>query len=253
VATVAQLAAARRLSQRGVLVRHASTIEALGRVTVLCADKTGTLTTGKIRLHSVSDGVTEQPLDSLDEPGRFILAAALRASPTPAAGTRAAHPTDRAVIKGAHSAHVNDSDGAEGWRVDSEIPFEPSRGYHAVLGRVHGGRRLAVKGAPEVVLPRCTTWRRPKGPVLLDQAATQALGHEIDRLARSGRRVLVVAERAAANHRDLDDQRVARLELLGLVAMGDPVRAFSTATTPCSPDPSSTTSATTSSPNASPR
>ena len=225
VATVAQLAAARRLSHRGVLVRHASTIEALGRVTVLCADKTGTLTTGKIQLRSVSDGICEQPLQDLDARGRAIVAAALRASPTPRQGERAAHPTDRAVIKGAEEAGVTDGLGAPGWRVDTVLPFEPSRGYHAVLGRVRGGRRLAVKGAPEVVLPRCTTWRRPDGVEPLDDPSTQVLHREIDRLARRGYRVLVVAERPATDRGDLDDDRIARLELLGLVAMGDPVRA----------------------------
>ncbi|MBW3579001.1 MAG: hypothetical protein KY462_14925 [Actinobacteria bacterium] len=59
LATVAQLAAARRLSRRSVLVRNPRAVEALGRVDVVCADKTGTLTEGRIRLAAVSDGVRE--------------------------------------------------------------------------------------------------------------------------------------------------------------------------------------------------
>ncbi|MGZ4633923.1 HAD-IC family P-type ATPase [Oryzihumus sp.] len=224
VATVAQLAAARRLSGRKALVRHASTIEALGRVDVLCADKTGTLTTGQIQLTCVSDGVSELPLGELDGPARSILAAALRATPSGEDGAHVSHPTDRAVIEGARVAAVTQGLDAAGWRVDVEVPFEPSRGYHAVVGRVRAGRRLAVKGAPEVILPRCRTWRRAGGATRLDARGRTRLNSRIDELARRGYRVLAVAEGPATGTADLDDERVAGLELVGLVAMSDPVR-----------------------------
>jgi cation-transporting ATPase I len=102
VATAAELAAARRLSKRGALVRNPPTIEALGRVDVLCFDKTGTLTEGRIALRVVSDGMVERPSDS-DEPRvREVVAAALRAGPDH--NGRLAHPTDRAVVEGAAAA-----------------------------------------------------------------------------------------------------------------------------------------------------
>src|SRR5205085_9846556 len=63
--SAAQLAAARRLSREGALVRNARTIEALGRVDVLCFDKTGTLTEGRIRLAVVSDGAGGNRLDEV--------------------------------------------------------------------------------------------------------------------------------------------------------------------------------------------
>ena len=229
VATVAQLASARRLSGRNALVQHPSTIEALGRVDVLCADKTGTLTTGRIRLHEVSNGFVARPLEALDEEARGILAAALRATP-PASGTgHIAHPTDAAVIKGAHRAGVDDQLGAYGWRAHTELAFEPGRGYHAVLGTVGSRHLLVVKGSPETVLPSCTAWRRGGETVELDEAARREVVREVDRLARRGYRVLAVAERPARRSGGLVDQRVARLVLLGFVAMGDPVRPAASA------------------------
>src|SRR5690606_33098151 len=75
LATAAQLAAARRLSERGALVRNARSIEALGRVDVLCVDKTGTVTQGRIALSSISDGVDEQLLADLSGPRVKVLAA----------------------------------------------------------------------------------------------------------------------------------------------------------------------------------
>ena len=63
VATAAELATARRMSKRGAIVRNPTTIEALGRIDVLCFDKTGTLTMGKLRLKQVSDGVSTWPIE----------------------------------------------------------------------------------------------------------------------------------------------------------------------------------------------
>ena len=225
VATVAQLGAARRLSKRNALVRNPGTIEALGRVDVLCSDKTGTLTQGHIRLHRVSSvDSPDQSLDALDMSGRLVLAAGLRASPEHRNGEALAHPTDRAVVRGAAEADVTVELGAGRWRLEAELPFEPSRGYHAVLGRTRTAHRLAVKGAPEIVLPRCTHRLTADGPAPLDAAARADLAAEVDRLARHGYRLLAVAEREASGRRDLRDDRIERLSFVGLLALADPVR-----------------------------
>src|SRR5438045_7951037 len=81
--SAAQLAAARRLSREGALVRNARTIEALGRVDVLCFYKTGTLTQGRIRLVAVSDGTRHGNLDGIDDGPRTVIAAGVRATPLP--------------------------------------------------------------------------------------------------------------------------------------------------------------------------
>ena len=225
VATVAQLGAAQRLSRRNALVRNPATMEALGRVDVLCFDKTGTLTEGRIRLHQVWPGTgTGQALDCLGPDGRAVLAAALRASPEHRNGEPLAHPTDRAVADGGTVAGVSVELGTGGWQLAGELPFEPSRGYHAVLGRTPAGHRLAVKGAPETVLPLCTQVQTPDGPVPLDEPVRQVLAEAADRLAWRGYRVLAVAERHASGRRDLHEDRVKRLAFAGLLAFTDPVR-----------------------------
>ncbi|MEV6227855.1 HAD-IC family P-type ATPase [Saccharopolyspora shandongensis] len=224
VATVAELAAARRLSKRGALVHNSSTIEALGRADVLCFDKTGTLTEGRIALRGVSDGATTRTVANLSTVERKILAAALRASPLADNGEFLPHPTDRAVVEGARTLGVQPSEGTSGWQLIEELPFEPSRGYHMVLGRVGSDHLLSIKGAPEVVLAQCTRWRRDDGDVAFDDAARLGVEEEFDRLARQGYRVLAVAERPATGRRDLDDSRLRDLHLTGLIALADPVR-----------------------------
>ncbi|HET6952972.1 MAG TPA: HAD-IC family P-type ATPase, partial [Acidimicrobiales bacterium] len=222
LATMAQLSAARRLSARGALVRNPKAIEALGRVDLLCCDKTGTLTQGRIELDGVFDG--RVGLDPAG-PGATVLAAALRASPLVSEGDDPLpHLTDRAVVEGAARHGVDPATGVAGWHRRAELPFEPARGYHAVLGRNGGSFLLSVKGAPEVVLPRCTTWQRQGEVVDLDDAVRGELRENVERLARRGYRVLAVAEREASGRADLDDQRVDRLRLLGFAGLTDPVR-----------------------------
>ncbi|MFC4062205.1 HAD-IC family P-type ATPase [Planomonospora corallina] len=222
IATVAELAAARRLSKRAALVRNPSTIEALGRVGVLCFDKTGTLTEGHISLGRVSDGCTAYPVDALPDAYRSIVAAALRAGPR--SGTGLAHPTDRAVVEGARPLGVTAEEGADGWRRIAELPFEPARGYHAVLGESGPDRLLSVKGAPEVVLARCTAVRRGTRTEPLEEEARLGLEREVDALARQGYRVLAVAQRPASGRSDLDEDRIGGLCFLGLLGLADPVR-----------------------------
>ncbi|MER7499006.1 HAD-IC family P-type ATPase [Nonomuraea pusilla] len=224
VATVAELASAKRLSTRNTLVRNPSTIEALGRVDVLCFDKTGTLTEGRISLGRVSNGFAEQAPESATPDFRHIVGAALRAGPRFGGGRAIPHPTDRAVVEGAERMGVTPEDGLDGWERVDELPFEPARGYHAVLGLSGSGHLLSVKGAPEVVLTRCTHLARDGQEEPLDDATRRQLEREVDALALQGYRVLAVAERGASSRADLDESRIERLCFRGFLGLADPVR-----------------------------
>ncbi|WP_020573793.1 HAD-IC family P-type ATPase [Actinopolymorpha alba] len=224
VATVAQLASARRLSKRNALVRNPPTIETIGRVDTLCMDKTGTLTEGRIRLQLISDGQAVERVDALSEMGRAVLATGLRASPERVNGEAPPHPTDRAVVAAAQETGVLPATGVDGWELVDDVPFESGRGYHAALGNTSDGPRLVVKGAPEIVLPTCVAWRRGSEVQAMDQATLATIESEVNRLAGHGYRVLAVAERGASSRQDLTEDRVARLEFLGLLAFADQVR-----------------------------
>ncbi|MGI5374839.1 HAD-IC family P-type ATPase [Streptomyces sp. CA-251387] len=237
VATVAELAAARRLSKRDTLVRSASTIEALGRTDVLCFDKTGTLTEGRISLQQVSDGRERGAPARLTPALRRIVATAALAGP-PGTAADLTHPTDRAIATGAELLGAAPARaaglGTDAWERLAELPFEPGRGYHAVLGRSDSEARIVVKGAPEVVLARCDRVRRGDATEAFAEGLRAETEAEIDRLARRGLRVLAVAERvlpADAPQGEpglgpgLGDDAVHGLSLLGLLGLADPVRA----------------------------
>jgi cation-transporting P-type ATPase I len=226
LATMAQLAAAHRLSARGVLVRNPRSLEALGRVEVLCCDKTGTLTEGRIALHAVHDGTRLRGLDDLGATHRAVLAGAVRASPAARSdGELLPHLTDRAVVEGAARCDLATDDGLDGWTKVAELPFEPARGYHAVLARAGDAQLLSVKGAPEVVLPRCAAWRTSTGTQRLDLRTRKHLIRTVARLGHRGYRLLAVGERWTSNRSGLDHSQVDQLDLLGFVALIDPVRS----------------------------
>ncbi|QLH26753.1 HAD-IC family P-type ATPase [Streptomyces sp. Rer75] len=230
VATVAQSAAARRLSHRGVLTRSPRVLEALGRVDTVCFDKTGTLTEGRLSVSRVAAYDHDLPFGS--PLGRRMLRTAARACPGPEGGRALAHATDQAVVDAAAAY----GDGDDAWQPVSELPFEASRGFSACLGTESGRPRLAVKGAPEVVLDRCTSALGPVaagGPVPLTPERLRSTERLLYSLASDGLRVLAVAESVpgTAEVPDAPDTpgaalaELARgLTLLGFIAIADTTR-----------------------------
>ncbi|WP_347057411.1 cation-translocating P-type ATPase [Blastococcus sp. HT6-30] len=186
VATVAQQAAARRLSRRGAVVRSARVLEALGRVDTVCFDKTGTLTENRLRVARL------HPLEGTDDELLRLAAAGM------GNGDDGAHETDRAVLEAAGQA----------WDAppDAGLPFAAGRGFSAAVRE----GRLIVKGAPEVVLRRC--------------AGPPDVRDRIRQLAGEGLRVLAVADRAVDGTPDDLDEAAADLTLRGLVGLADTLR-----------------------------
>ncbi|MFR9749951.1 HAD-IC family P-type ATPase [Nocardia sp. 004] len=221
VATVAQLAAARRLSRYGVLVRASRTVEALGRIDTLCFDKTGTLTEGRLRLTTLADLEQQWHPHTNSGGARTLLRAAARACPDPAEGP-IVHATDRAVLEAAEEVLGDDT---RRWDHIDEIPFESNRGYAATLGHTTRKLRLIVKGAPEVVLPRCSTVRSGEtGSLPFDEHTRERAEHAIRELAEQGLRVLVVAHRDLRTAPDDVEAYVGELTLLGFLGLADTPR-----------------------------
>ena len=225
VATVAQATAARRLSRQGVLVRSSRTLEALGRVDVVCVDKTGTITDGRLSVTRLA--APDRDVD-LDQPSaRRLLTAAARACPAvdPEHIDTVPHATDRAVLDAAqkNAGHPQ----ATAWQLLAELPFETSRGYAAAIGAADGEPLLVVKGAPEAVLVRCaTTVADDGGADTLTATRRRRVQQAVRRMAADGLRVLAVAERGHDLPADADIERSATdLTLLGLIGVADTPRS----------------------------
>ncbi|RVW02711.1 cation-translocating P-type ATPase [Rhodococcus xishaensis] len=208
VATLAQQAAAQRLTRASALVRSPRSVEALGRVDVACFDKTGTLSEDRLRVRAVRAAASHHP--------DTVLRAAARTSVT-VDGVAAPHATDRAVVEAAEAATLGDRPLEPD---DVVLPFRSGRPYAAALK----GTELVVKGAPEVVLAACTG----AAPSKLEGVVS-----EVPSMAEHGMRVIAVARRvvtpaqAARAVADPDEVEVLcghGLEPLGLLGLSDTIR-----------------------------
>jgi calcium-translocating P-type ATPase len=209
LARIGQTGVGRRLADRKALVRRLAAVEALGRVDVTCVDKTGTLTTGRLALHVVTDGDEEASVGiGLSPALRDLVRAAAVASPRPDSSAARAHPTDVAVLDAARTLGLEAELLPER---DREAPFDPARAFHAA---VLAGR-MCVKGSPEALVSRCLAERRRGIETPLGARQRDDLLEQAHRLAARGFRVLLVAEGdAEGNVRD--PQALVSLGLLGI-------------------------------------
>ena len=191
-----------RLARHNVLVRRSAVIETLGATTLLCVDKTGTLTENRMTLDLIwREGRSLDVREAMDNDARSVLAVARRAS-----AVRPHDPMDMAVH------------GVAG-PVPTAVPLRsyPLRPDFLAFVQVwpaenHGEVVYAAKGAPETVLRLCR----------LDGEAARAAEAAVHRLAGHGLRVLAVAEARGADP-DADPESLAyRFE--GLLGFADPVR-----------------------------
>jgi Ca2+-transporting ATPase len=202
-----------RISKARVLTRRASAIETLGAASVLCTDKTGTLTENRMTIAELRlpDGTTAKVGAPLPEAFRELAAAGVMASaPDPF------DPMEKAFHALARS-DVRDGEtlpGA-GRRLVQSYALSPDLlAMSQVWDTPNSGWQIAAKGAPEAMAELCR----------LDSAARRALSAEVDQMARAGLRVLAVAEAAQTDTLPAH-QRDFSFRLLGLVGLADPLRA----------------------------
>ena len=213
ILTVFPAIGAWRLARRQVLTRRLSAIEILGSTSVLCVDKTGTLTENRMAVAALwCQGIDHDPGNSVPMPEahRELLAHALRASrelgsdPMEAAFWRLA---DEALPDGGAAPH--------GWTQVHEYGLTPQRpALVQVWDRGDGTVLVAAKGAPETIAAMCRS-DPPRGAAALDAAG---------RMAGAGLRVLAVARAEAGPGPWPDDPAAFDFELLGLAALADPLR-----------------------------
>jgi Ca2+-transporting ATPase len=247
VVTVALALGLQRMARRNALIRRLPSVETLGAVTVICSDKTGTLTRNEMTVRELDAGGVRYEVSGggYAPEGDFSAASSVidpQATPellelltvgalcnrAQVAHDRASgqwtvvgDPTEGALVVAALKAGVQTTERDR--RVEREIPFSSDRKAMSVVTRRDGGQRvLYTKGAPEVVLGMCTRERRGGEIQPLSEARRAevlAVAHD---MAERALRVLALASRDVADGGD--DVEESELVLAGLAAMLDPPR-----------------------------
>ena len=239
IVTISLAIGVQRMARRRAIIRKLPAVETLGSTTVICSDKTGTLTRNEMTVVEVWTpatgpcavaGVGYSPVGAFqrvgEEPGtappdvrQLLLDAALCSDATLESRDGrwlvTGDPTEAALVVAAEKAGVGVAEARAGHARHDAIPFESEQQFMASLHATADDQgRVIIKGAPEVVLRRCDG---------VDHAAVHA---EVERMATGGMRVLALAARPwDGARRELRLEDVAGgLRFLGLVGMIDPPR-----------------------------
>ena len=233
------------MARRGALIRRLPAVETLGSTTVICSDKTGTLTENQMTVTALVVGATRFDVTGIgyaavgaivrdgapvelaaDSPVReALLAGALcndaRLVETDAGVGLEGDPTEAALLVAARKAGLDDAALSSLPRLDV-VPFESQHMYMASLHRRGDGGVVYVKGSSEALLSRCVDRLAEDGARrAIDVAAARAT---VEQLAASGLRVLCLARREAPGGERIGHDDLRDLTLLGFVGMIDPPR-----------------------------
>ncbi|MEZ5183021.1 MAG: HAD-IC family P-type ATPase [Acidimicrobiales bacterium] len=233
VVTVTLALGVSRLAKRGAIVKRLASVETLGSTTVICSDKTGTLTLNEMTARAVvtasgtsratgdgysADGGVDVAPGAAEEVAALLLGAARCNDAIVRDGELMGDPTEGALVALAAKGGVDPAEARRQARRHAEVPFDSARKLMATLHDEGGRAVLYVKGAPDVLFGRCGT-------------TDDRFVDDVEALAAEGLRVLGVARRelpAELLERPVGEDElfahVADLELLGLIGLLDPPR-----------------------------
>jgi len=212
VVTVFLALGAWRLARRRVLTRRIPAVEALGSVTVLCVDKTGTLTENRMRVSRIAEGgqtfdVARLPHEPLPERFHLTVEYAVLAS-----RVDPFDPMERAFKALAEDKLAGTEHLHPRWTLLREYPLARERLAVIQIWQSDAGRVVACKGAPEAVAKLCR----------LDGEARRRMTDDARAMAAEGLRVLAIAR--GATDAIPDDPGALSLAFTGMVGLEDPVR-----------------------------
>lgn len=221
VVTIVLAMGIKRMAQKRAIVRHMPAVETLGSTQVICSDKTGTLTQNKMTVVEFSGAYGEQKLESAAAQYALELCTLCNNSES-VAGQISGDPTETAFLRACRSSKE------ELERVSprvGEIPFTSKRKMMTTAHRIEGGFRIISKGAPDVLLAKCTQLLRGNAVVPLSGALKGKLLSDNESMAERALRVLGVAYKEVTHLPSSDEELESGLIFCGLVGMEDPPRA----------------------------
>ncbi|MBC7692426.1 MAG: HAD-IC family P-type ATPase, partial [Methylotenera sp.] len=235
VVTVTLALGLQRMAKKRAVVKRLAAVETLGSTSVICTDKTGTLTLNRMTAegiwvrsgsYSVRNGLVDAKapqLKALMAP--LVLCNDVQLHETQLVGD----PTETALVQLAVDLGCDVSQVRDANPRTHEIPFESERKFMATFHSTSGGERIFVKGAPDVLLAQCDRISTAVGIAPLGNEGRAEIRRELTNFARQGMRVIAMASKSQTAPGGVSSARdslseIHHLEFLGMIGLMDPPR-----------------------------
>lgn len=237
IVTIVQAFGTQKMAKENAIIKDLKAVESLGCVSVICSDKTGTLTQNKMTVQQIYiDGKVYEPkeLDITDQTQRYLLYdAVLTNDSSIVEGKGIGDPTEYALLEMFRNIRVESNDffGSAGIYEDilrksmdrmEEVPFDSDRKLMSTKYSLHGVPTILTKGAVDVLLDRCTSVRYSDGIRPMTESEKEKIRKQNRIFSENGLRVLSFAYKESDEPLSVDTEY--NFIFLGLISMVDPPR-----------------------------
>ena len=220
-----------KMAKEHAIIRKLQAVEGLGSVSIICSDKTGTLTQNKMTVEDYYVNEKRIPAAEIDiqkkEQRQLLDYSILCNDSTNVDGMEIGDPTETALINMGTRLGVGTMDVREAYPRKTEIPFDSDRKLMSTVNEMDGERVMITKGAVDVLLNRMAYIQKGDGVCPITDADKAAIEAQNQEFSRGGLRVLAFAYKKMEDERDLCLEDENDLIFLGLISMMDPPRVES--------------------------
>ena len=233
IVTIVQAMGTQKMAKENAIIKELKAVESLGCVSVICSDKTGTLTQNKMTVQEIYlDGKILKPeeLDLRNQLHRYLLYdAILTNDSTIVDGKGIGDPTEYALLEMAARVDLSDSDMRQIMNRMEEIPFDSQRKLMSTKYLLHGVPTVLTKGALDVLLERSVSVRTSEGILPMTEEEKEKILRQNQEFSQQGLRVLSFAYKEVGEEDRLTLESEKDFIFLVLVSMMDPPREESIA------------------------
>ncbi len=233
IITIVLALGTQKMAKANAIIRHLHAVENLGSISVICSDKTGTLTQNKMTVQKLFVDDRVIPHDQLDHENelekRLVLFALLCNDAVTVENREIGDPTEVALVNLGDLYDLDELTIRDDYPRLTELPFDSGRKMMSTVNQCEGRRLMLTKGALDVLLARTARIETSQGITELTADRRNQIETINQTLSQDGLRVLAFAYKSMDESRALAADDEQDLTFLGLIAMMDPPRAESAA------------------------